>query len=156
MVGASFQEFVRGLLRPGGHQYRGVVLSHPSVFQLGIFRLGYFFPLHTLTFSLKRIVSAARRITVDQMWLSPKRIIFPLSPPLGEFHFRMPRHLGTDKPIHGSAHTIFPIIFVESIILTERQTNEPCFGGLVCWHLGATSICGISGLLRFTAHVLLR
>ena len=128
MVGASFQAILRGLLRPGGHQYRGVVLLPPSVFPLGIFWLAHSLSLHPLTFSLQRIVSAARRITVDQMWLSPKRIIFPLSPPLGELHFRMPRHLGTDKPIHGSAHTLFPIHFVESISLTERQTNEPSIG----------------------------
>ena len=65
MVRTAFQEFVSGLLRRGGHQYRGVVLSPPSVFPLVIFWLAHSFSLHTLTCSLKRILPAARRITVD-------------------------------------------------------------------------------------------
>ena len=135
MVWDDFQEHVSCILRRGGRRGLGNVLTPSHAFSADSFPSAMSFPMHPLTFSLKRFGFAAEHITADQAVHTPARILTQLF----AFQFPTAGHVvpGTILDIW-STHYIFPNHV--SVSLNERQKNEQCFGLLLRWLLAVLSI----------------
>ena len=120
MVRDGFQEYGSCFLRSGRRRWLGVGLTPSRAFSTEIFWSAMPFPMHPLTFSLKRLVLAAGHTTADQAVHTPERIL-PLSLCISEF--KLPAAILTN----GFTHAIFSNHFGDSVSLNELQKNEQCF-----------------------------